>query len=165
MKQIYTIFLSFFLSSICFAQVDASSELYKSIRANDSLLFTIGFNQCDIQQFENLLSDNFEFYHDINGITNTKEAFLLGIKNGLCQLDYKAKRVLVEGSLEVYPLKNNGVLYGAIQTGIHHFFAIEKDNSERLTSIAKFNHLWLLENGQWKLSNGLSYDHKDVDKP
>src|SRR5690606_33606843 len=69
-----------------------------------------------------------------------------------------------KNSLEIYPLKNNGVLYGAIETGIHHFYAIKKDSTEYLTSIAKFNHVWLLENGNWKLSKGLSYDHKDYDQ-
>lgn len=151
-------------TAILFAQESTSSELYKTLKSKDSLLFNIGFNKCDISQFENLVSDDFEFYHDKSGITSSKSAFIASIKDGLCKMDYKAKRELVEGSVEVYPLEKNGVLYGAIQTGKHRFYAIEKGKPEHLTGVAKFTHVWLLENGVWKLSRGLSYDHQEKEK-
>ncbi len=154
------------LSSLTtFGQVDTVSVLYKTIKEKDSLLFNLGFNNCDIKQFENIVSENFEFYHDQSGITQTKSGFISGIKKGICELIYKPKRILAENSMEIYPLKNNNILYGAIQTGIHHFYAIEADKSEYLTSVAKFTHVWILENGDFKLSKGLSYDHKDFEKP
>ncbi len=165
MKKYLLLINLLLFTTLITAQVDKSSELYKSIKEKDSLLFNIGFNTCDITQFKKLVSDNFEFYHDQSGITNSKSEFILGIENGLCKLNYKPKRVLDEKSLEIYPLKKNGVLYGAIETGIHSFYAIEKNKEEYLTSIAKFTHLWILENGNWKLNKGLSYDHRDVDKP
>ena len=62
--------------------------------------------------------------------------------------------------MEVFPLEKNNVLYGAIQMGDHRFYAEEKDKSLRLTSVAKFTHVWLLEKGSWKLSRGLSYNHQ-----
>ncbi|WP_430400279.1 nuclear transport factor 2 family protein [Flavobacterium sp.] len=161
MNKIYTLLTLLVLNSMCFAQEEKSSELYITISKRDSLLFNLGFNNCDILQFENLISENFEFYHDQSGITNSKSAFIQSIENGLCKLDYKPKRVLDKNSLEIFPLKKNGVLYGAIQNGIHKFYAIEKDNTEYLTSTAKFTHLWILENGKWKLTKGLSYDHQD----
>lgn len=165
MKKNLLLFQLILLSIGASAQTEKSTELYKIIKEKDSLLFNLGFNHCDISQFENLVSEKFEFYHDQSGITDSKSAFINSIKNGLCKLKYKPKRMLIKNSLEVYPLKNEGTLYGAIETGIHHFFAIEKDGTEYLTSIAKFSHLWILENGNWKLSKGLSYDHKDFDKP
>ena len=165
MRKYFLLFHIVLLSIVISAQTEKSTELYQIIKEKDSLLFNLGFNNCDISQFENLVSEKFEFYHDQSGITNSKSAFINSIQNGLCKLNYKPKRVLVENSLEVYPLKNNGTLYGAIETGIHHFYAIEKDSSEYLSSIAKFSHIWILENGKWKLSKGLSYDHKDVDIP
>ncbi len=142
-----------------FSQVAPTSALFKTLQTNDSLLFEVGFNTCDITQFENLVSDDFEFYHDKSGITATKADFIASIRDGLCKMDYKARRELVENSLEVFPLENNGEIYGAIQTGNHRFYALEKDNPEYLTSEARFTHVWLLENGLWKLSRGLSYDH------
>lgn len=165
MKKKFILIPLLFLTILVNAQVEKSSELYKTIKEKDSLLFNIGFNNCDITQFKKLVSDNFEFYHDQGGITNSKSEFIQSIENVLCKLDYKPKRVLDLKSLEIFPLKKNGVLYGAIETGIHSFYAIEKKQEEYLTSIAKFTHLWILENGNWKLSKGLSYDHKDVDKP
>ncbi len=153
------------LRSTSFGQVEKSSALYKSIKEKDSLLFDLGFNKCDIRQFENLLNENFEFYHDQEGNTNSKVEFISGIQNGLCKLTYRPKRVMAENEMEVYPLEKNGILYGVIQTGIHHFYAVENDKSEYLTSIAKFTHVWILEQGDFKFTKGLSYDHKDFEKP
>src|ERR1035437_5578499 len=159
MKTTIISILLFLTSFSLYAQVDKSSELFKTLKAKDSLLFNVGFNTCDISQFENLVSDNFEFYHDKAGMTLSKAAFISGIKDGLCKLDYKPRRELVENSLQAFPLEKNGVLYGAIQMGMHRFYAIEKNKIEYLTDVAKFTHVWLLENGNWKLSRGLSYDH------
>ncbi|HBZ68077.1 MAG TPA: serine hydrolase [Bacteroidales bacterium] len=153
------------LSTSTIGQVEKHSALYKTIKGNDSLLFNIGFNTCDITQFENLVSENFEFYHDKTGITSSKSAFIESIRNGLCKLSYKPRRELDAKTMEVFPLEKNGVLYGAIQTGNHSFYAIENGKKEYLTSVAKFTHVWILESGNWKLSKGLSYDHKDFDKP
>jgi hypothetical protein len=156
-------FLSIFLFLAVFSlfsQVPAASDLFRTLKTRDSLLFEVGFNTCDISQFEKLVSDDFEFYHDKSGITATKADFITSIRDGLCKMDYKARRELVDNSLEVYPLENNGLLYGAIQTGNHRFYAIKQDKPDQLTSVAKFTHVWLLDNGTWKLSRGLSYDHK-----
>ncbi|MCB9251495.1 MAG: class A beta-lactamase-related serine hydrolase [Flavobacteriales bacterium] len=161
MRRTMIFFRILLICSNLFAQVDVSTELYKIIKTKDSLLFNVGFNNCDIIQFENLVSDNFEFYHDKSGITSSKSEFISSIKDGICKLTYKPRRELIEGSLEVYPLENNGVLYGAIQIGRHRFYAIEKDKTEHLTSIAKYSHVWLIENGNWKLSRGLSFDHQE----
>lgn len=161
----HTLLLFFlFTGTFIYCQSEKHPDLYKTIKEKDSLLFTIGFNTCDIKQFENLISDKFEFYHDEAGITNSKAEFILDIQNKLCKLSYKPKRVL-DGNMEVYPLEKNGVLYGAIQTGTHNFYAIDSNAFEYLTSTAKFTHVWLLENGDFKLSKGLSYDHKEFEKP
>lgn len=165
MKRQILLFFLVISSLTTFGQVEKSSELYKSIEIKDSLLFNVGFNNCDIKQFEILVSDNFEFYHDQSGITNSKAEFISGIQNGLCKLTYKPKRILANNKMEVYPLEKNGVLYGAIQTGNHNFYAVEDSKAEYLTSVAKFTHVWILENGDFKLSKGVSYDHRDFEKP
>lgn len=165
MKKTCFLLILLITNSICFGQEKKSSELYKIIKEKDSLLFNIGFNHCDISQFNKLVSENFEFYHDESGITNSKSKFIQSIENRLCKLNYKPKRVLDEESVEIFPLKKNGVLYGAIQNGLHNFYAIENDSTEYLTSIAKFTHLWILENGKWQFNKGLSYNHKGFEKP
>lgn len=154
----------FCLATNAFAQEPPTSELHQILKAKDSLLFTIGFNTCDIRPFEKLISDHFEFYHDLGGITKSKADFISGIQNGLCQSEYKSRRELICGSLQVFPLKQNGVLYGAIQTGSHRFYETGKNKKEYPTSVARFTHVWLLENGEWKFSRGLSYDHQPFGK-
>jgi hypothetical protein len=97
-KQLVTIF--FFLTTFsAFTQVDKNSELYKTILSKDSLLFDVGFNTCDIKQFENLLSENFEFFHDKDSISN-KTIFIHNIRNGLCisPTTYQSRRELVKES-------------------------------------------------------------------
>jgi hypothetical protein len=164
MKKLITLFYCIMAITYTFAQIDVKSNLFKTIKEKDSLLFNIGFNTCDISQFENLVSDNFEFYHDKSGITPNKTVFLDNTRNGLCKMSYKAKRVLIDGSMQVFPLYKNGEMYGAIQNAKHEFYAIEKDKPEFLTNVALFTHLWLLENGQWKLSRVFSFDHKTPDE-
>lgn len=143
------------------AQVDVHSDLYKTILSQDSLLFQVGFNTCDIHQFEVLLSEKFEFFHDKGGISD-KDKFLSDLKNGLCQSPgtYQSRRELIPGSTQVFPLYENGKLYGAIQTGEHRFYENIQGKPERFASTARFTHVWILENGTWKLSKGLSYDHQ-----
>lgn len=165
-----TVKLLFFFVILTFAiyttsaQEKQNSELFQTLKEKDNLLFNLGFNSCDISQFETLMSENFEFYHDQSGVTNSKSDFIKSIKEWLCKSDYKSQRELVEGSLEVYPLKDKGVLYGAIQTGKHRFYEFGKDNSKHFRSIARFNHLWKLENGEWKIVRILSYDHQTQDE-
>jgi CubicO group peptidase (beta-lactamase class C family) len=146
------------------AQEDSSSELFRILEAKDDLLFNVGFNTCDLKQFDTLVSEDFEFYHDTSGINPSKAAFLDDMKNGVCKGGYHARRELEKGSLRVYPLRDKNVLYGAIQTGRHRFYEGGKDN-EHLSSVATFTHLWRLENGDWRLSRVLSYDHQTKENP
>jgi CubicO group peptidase (beta-lactamase class C family) len=138
------------------AQVDKTSELYKIIRSKDSLLFNVGFNTCNIKQFEILLSDNLKFYHDKDGVSD-KTKFIFDLKNGLCKSPEtrQVKRLLIKESIEIFPLYRNGVLYGAVHNGEHLFY--EKRESQ--PGIAKFSNVWEMENGEWKLATSFSFDH------
>lgn len=144
-----------------FAQLKDAS-LFENIKRQDSLLFDVGFNTCNTVQIEKVISSDFEFYHDQAGATFGKDAFISDIRNGLCKLSYKAFRELEPASMEVYPLYRHDTLYGAIQTAFHRFYALKGDKPWRFTSRARFTHLWILENGAWKLKRGLSYDHKTI---
>lgn len=159
MKPTFLVLLC--ISSTLFGQVSKTSELYKTLKQNDSLMFEVGFNRCDLAPFEQLLSADLEFYHDKGGILNSKAEFIETMKNGICKSDdFVARRVLLENTLEVYPLYNNGIIYGAIQQGVHQFYEKPKGRPETTGSIAKFTHLWLLKNEQWVLKRILSYDHR-----
>jgi hypothetical protein len=142
-----------------FAQVKEKSQLFIELQKKDSILFEEGFNKCNLIALENLLDSNFEFYHDQNGMQD-KNLFLKGFRESICE-NPKGKpiRKLVKGSLVVYPLKNEGQIYGAIQMGIHDFYIEDSNKKLRFTENAKFIATWLLENGDWELKRELSYDH------
>ena len=144
-----------------FSQEGKNSKLYKTIMSQDSLLFNVGFNSCDIVQFENLLSEDFEFYHDLDSISD-KTLFLKNFKKGICASgkSYQVRRDLIKGSTAIYPLTKNGVLYGALQTGIHQFFETSAGQKDKRGSTAKFTHVWLLQHDAWKLARSFSYDHQ-----
>ena len=157
MKKLFTILSILLTTFSAFAQVDKNSDLYKTVLAKDSLLFDVGFNHCDIKQFENLLSDNLKFYHDKDGISD-KTKFLTDLKNGICnnQTNRQVERFLVKESTEIFPLYKIGVLYGAVQNGEHKF----SEKRESQGGIAKFTNVWQLESGEWKLTTSFSFDHQ-----
>ena len=156
-KIILNLILFFTFSINSKAQVSKKSELYKTILSKDSLLFSVGFNHCEIKQFENLLSDNLKFYHDKDGFSD-KTKFLYDLKNGLCKSPEtrQVKRLLVTESTAIFPLYRNGILYGAIHNGDHLFY----ENKDSQPGSAKFSNLWMLENNEWKLAASLSFAHQ-----
>lgn len=157
MKKLFTTLSILLITFSVFAQVDKNSDLYKTILEKDSLLFDVGFNHCDIKQFKILLSDNLKFYHDKDGISD-KAKFLKDLKNGICnsQTHRQVQRFLVKESTEIFPLYKNGILYGAVQNGIHKF----SEKRENQGGIAKFTNVWQLENDKWKLTTSFSFDHQ-----
>lgn len=157
-------YLFYFFSlvfSFSFAQVDTNSELFQTLKAKDSLLFDRAFNYCEGQYLDQLISEDFEFYHDQSGFIESKQDFLNIMKDGICSPnnETKSRRELVAGTLDVFPLYNNGKLYAALQKGTHRFFEKRNNEPESEGSTALFTHLWKLENTQWKLIRVLSYNH------
>lgn len=149
------------VSGIAAAQVDKNSDLFKTLKQQDSILFDIGFNKCEIEKSAEIIYDDLEFYHDKAGVTNSKDEFVSIMKNGICSDNNTEKvyRFLVEESLEVFPMYNNGKLYGALQNGKHFFSTDENMSFENTDNYALFSHLWILENEEWKLKRVISYNH------
>jgi hypothetical protein len=146
--------------ALLYAHAQKPDSLFDMLARKDSIMFQQGFNNCQVEVFDLLIADDLEFYHDQSGITRGKADFIDGIANGLCQLNYKATRELDKETLRVFPLYDNGKLYAALQTGTHRFFAqYDGKEDKELTSVARFDHLWVLKDGQWKLSRVISYDH------
>jgi hypothetical protein len=127
--------------------------LYHQVKAADSSLFA-AYNNRDITGLKNWFSTDLEFYHDKSGLTHyadNMENFAQHFKDS----GNFSRRELVEGSQQVYPL--NG--YGALETGVHRFYT-KIDGKEQLTATANFIDVWHLDNGAWKLSRVISYDHR-----
>lgn len=146
---------------IGWGQLPENNKLFLQLKTQDSLLFDRAFNRCETEWLNELIATNFEFYHDQSGITPSKEDFLKIMREGICRPDnpYTSRRELIENSLKVYPLYNNGDLYGAVQQGEHRFYEKGPDGIEKEGSTALFTHLWILSNQEWKLERVLSYNH------
>ncbi len=142
-------------------QSDSNSSLFLELQAMDSLLFEVGFNGCRLDEIKDLVQEDMLFYHDKNGIQD-KATFLDNVSKYICSnAEMKPIRKIVAESLVVFPLYNNGVLYGAIQQGEHLFYIKEGKKALRHTNTAKFTHTWLLEEDKWRLQQVLSYDHQE----
>ena len=146
------------------AQIDKKSPLFLELKRQDSLFFERGFNNCDIAYLEKLMDENLKFYHD-NGGFQDKQLFLERTRQNICgNPNQKPIRKVIESSLQVFPLYNNGELYGAIQTGEHQFFTREKNKEDVLGGQAKFTSVWTKKDRNWLMSDVLSYDHGEPNK-
>jgi hypothetical protein len=122
--------------------------LFETIKSLDAKLFD-AYNHCNLETLGSMVSDDLEFYHDQTGLMVGKAPFLAAIKQNICG---KVQRTLLEDTLEVYPLKG----YGAVEIGIHRFHhPNEPDN----VGDAKFVTIWHDDNGVWKVTRVISYEH------
>jgi hypothetical protein len=142
------------------AQLAKTDSLFLVFKQQDSIFFERSFNLCDLDYLDKTTHPELVFFHDQGGIQHKAE-FLAAVKNNICgNPDQKPIRKADPLSLEVFPLFQDGRLYGVIQTGIHDFYIRETGKPDRHTSRAKFTHVWLLDNGRWLIREVLSYDHK-----
>lgn len=141
-----------------FAQAN-DGQTIKTILQQDSL-FWLAYNTCDTVNIGNFYSDDVEFYHDKTGLSKGKNNIVASFKKNLCTDNFRLRREALDSTIKVFLLKNQGVVYGAILSGEHYFYVIEKGKKERLDGWAKFTHTWMLQDGVWKMTRLLSYDHK-----
>ena len=153
----YLTLLFLIVCKLSFAQTDKA--LSDIITQRDSL-FWESYNNCDTVKLGSFFTEDVEFYHDKGGVTLGLPALVHTFSKNLCSnSNFRLKRETVEGSYKVFPMKQNGVIYGAILCGEHVFYILEPGKGERVDGLAKFTHLWLLQNGVWKMKTVLSYDH------
>ncbi|MGO9275124.1 MAG: nuclear transport factor 2 family protein [Terriglobia bacterium] len=133
----------------------APDNLFQTIQSLDTQLFD-AYNHCDLEKFGSLLADDLEFYHDVTGLSRSRQTVVEAVKNNICG---KVTRELVPGSLEVYPIAN----YGAVEIGVHRFHHPGQEN-EQSVGEAKFIHLWQNKDGVWKITRVISFDHHPLTK-
>ena len=126
--------------------VPESKELYAKIVHMDSVLFN-AYNSCDMETQAKIFSDNLEFYHDKGGLTTSKKDLLDVIKRNICD---KVTRVLVPGSIEVYPIAG----YGAVEIGLHRFINHQENNN--LSKPDKFICVWQQKGDSWQVTRVIS---------
>ena len=156
MRALFVLTLLWF----CSVANAADQSLYQQLEHMDTQLFEKSFNQCDLSVLDSIIDTDFEFYHDQGGVSDG-EGFVAAIKANICATpEAKPIRKLAPGTLEVFPMYNNGDLYGALQTGIHDFYIKKPGQAMYQTGTAKFTHLWVLNDHQWRLKRVLSFDHQ-----
>jgi ketosteroid isomerase-like protein len=131
-------------------QATTARELFDTIGRMDKAMFD-AFNAHNTDALMSLFADDLEFYHDKGGLTNyqqTAESF-----RKLFSGTPDIKRELVEGSLEVYPVKD----HGAIEIGTHRF--CHKEDGKDDCGSFKFVMVWQKVGGLWKVSRVISYGH------
>jgi hypothetical protein len=122
-----------------------SPELYKEIVKMDSIYFK-AYNNCDIETQASFYSDTIEFYEDTGGLETSKKKILESIKDNVCG---KVTRILVKGSIEVYPIAG----YGAVEIGLHKFHNKVEDST---SDPAKFIIIWRNRNNKWQITRVIS---------
>lgn len=132
-------------------------KLFSTISSLDAELFD-AYNKCDLEKLGSYFTEDLEFYHDQTGLSRGRQAMLDGVKQYVCG---KARRDLVAGTLEVYPLKN----YGAVEIGVHRFCDPKTNTTcgEEKSGAAKFVMLWQNTDGAWKITRVISFDHVSHD--
>jgi hypothetical protein len=134
------------------SDVAAKDALFQTIKAQDAALFG-AYNTCDLKTLGAMVTDDLEFYHDVTGLAVGRQSLVDGVKNNICG---KVTRELVEGSLEVYPLKG----YGAVEIGVHRFHHPGQEHD--VLGEAKFVQLWQLKDGVWRVARVISFNHEAV---
>jgi hypothetical protein len=132
-----------------FQDIKSQAELNKAGATLDAELFG-AVNHCDLKKLTSLVDDHIEFFHDQGGLTLGKQNMVDSVRKNICGTDFH--RVLVPGTLRVYPMKG----YGALEIGVHRFLHPKTDGA---TGEASFIHLWQYKDGAWKLTRVISYDH------
>ena len=125
----------------------------------DSVFF-VAQNECNLQDYEAFLTQDFESYHDKAGLTTPRDSEMadMQIFCGEQRKRQPLRRELIPGTMEVYPLNN----YGAIESGEHVFYLQINDGTEKLVGQAKFTFIWRKQLKDWKLARVLSYDHQPL---
>jgi hypothetical protein len=151
--------LSLVLSQNLIAQEKTSSGEIELVLHQDSL-FWQHYNNCNVDEMRKFFTDDVEFYHDKGGIIKGADSVISVSKRNLCSNEnFRLRREVVAGSVKVFPMKNAETIYGAILSGEHKFYVLEKGKEPRLDGLAKFTHLFMKTDSGWKMSRVLSYDH------
>ena len=138
-----------------FQDIKSQAEFSKAGAMLDAELFA-AVNGCDLKKLASLVDDHIEFFHGTDGLTLGKQSMVDSGRKNICGTDFR--RVLVSGTLRVYPMKG----YGVLEIGVHRFL---HSKTHGATGEASFIHLWQYKGGAWKLTRVISYDHHALKSP
>ena len=157
MKNLILLLLTFTICKSGFAQIQdeikvetTQTALFNEIANLDSSLFE-AYNSKNLDLMKTYFTKDLEWYQDNGGLLDFEKVF--SNFQSIFNRDYDLKRNLIKESLEVHPIEG----YGAIEIGKHQFKHVENGKLEIGTF--KFLMIWKNDNGNWKISRVISYDH------
>ncbi len=157
MKNLILLLLTLTICTSGFAQIQdeikvetTQTTLFNEIANLDSSLFE-AYNSKNLDLMKTYFTKDLEWYQDNGGLIDFEKVF--SNFQSIFNRDYDLKRNLIKESLEVHPIEG----YGAIEIGKHQFKHIENGKLEIGTF--KFLMIWKNDNGNWKISRVISYDH------
>ena len=157
MKNLFLFLLTFTICTSAFAQsqkerkvATTQTTLFNKVANLDSSLFA-AYNSKNLNLMKAYFTKDLEWYQDNGGLIDFEKVF--SNFQSIFNRDYDLKRNLIKESLEVHPIEG----YGAIEIGKHQFKHIENGKLEIGTF--KFLMIWKNDNGNWKISRVISYDH------
>jgi hypothetical protein len=165
-KTIFRSVVFAIILNACSVQLHAQTEQQKltaTILHLDSAFWN-AYNNCDSAHFKDFLTDDVEFYHDKGGVTTDAKSLIDALNKNICSnANSHLRREAVAGTVKVYPMQNGDQIYGAIISGKHGFYITEKGKPEYHSGDADFTQLWVIKDGEWKMSRILSYNHHEPD--
>ena len=157
MKNLLLFLLTFTICTSAFAQsqneikvATTEIELFNKVANLDSSLFA-AYNSKNLDLMKTYFTNNLEWYQDNGGLIDFEKVF--SNFQSIFNRDYYLKKNRFKESLEFLPIEG----YGAIEIGKHQFKHIENGKLEIGTF--KFLMIWKNDNGNWKISRVISYDH------
>lgn len=125
-------------------------NLETDILQMDSLLFEVAFNQCDLTLYQQIMSEEFEFYDDRTGLNTSREKDIASFQDK-CAKPFSVTRKLID--TDIHRLGD----FGAVQNGTHIFLVDGK-----VVETAKFTTIWEATEDGWMVKRAISYAHKPV---
>jgi hypothetical protein len=118
--------------------------------------FWAAYNACDRDRMADAFTEDAEFYHDLTGLTRTREGIVTSLMNGPCgDGGQRLRREAVADTVRAYPLAGPYMFL----TGDHVFYVRAPGQVEHVSARARFADVWRLEDGRWRMVRVVSYDH------
>lgn len=157
MKKLILLFWAICVSAVVHAQKQSEPSappskqvLFDKVARLDSSLFA-AYNSENLELMKTFFTEDLEWYQDNGGLILYDQVF--ANFQSIFNREYTLKRTLIKESLEVHPIDG----FGAMEIGSHQFEHTENGKLE--VGTFKFLMIWKNDQGTWRISRVVSYDH------
>jgi ketosteroid isomerase-like protein len=125
-----------------------SGALFETIARMDRHLCA-AFNAQNVDRLMEMATRDLEFYQDADGLKDYQQCY--DEFKTMFAANTDLRREIVDGSIEVYPIKD----YGALEVGQHRICHTENGKDDCV--VFKFIMLWQKTEDYWKISRIINY--------